>query len=366
MEEHHVHTEYFFPRIDNSFYYHDRYFDIHYPRDRNFRRAEGAPLRQQFEGKRIMAIIKPWQVIATTTPQNIYGNTSKVKREDLPRPAQPTLSDNDLRYYILQLESHITIDASGKREAGKSIALPVAWYEFYIVCNFTAALQLAPDMAKQIPIATRNHLDCIESAAANGKFDASAMRYAIDNASGVYDKNRQNRAASVRILVRQADGTDKGSCLPHSLRELFGILWNRGFMPSDCNAALRLLDKDGKLIDNSAPDDLDKLRELQAEGNDADHICAAFSGITNADRKLSLDKERAKHLGAPEDANSDDDTDAERRTDATTPTRAQSLQSEVATTSIDRQGVERAAEPTKPATVRKRDKSTNKGSIASY
>lgn len=311
-----------------------------------------------------MAIIKPWQVIATTTPQNIYGNTSKIKREDLPRPAAPTFDGDELRNYILQLESYITIDASGKREAGKPIALPVAWYEFYTVLNFTAALQLAPDMAKQIPIANRNHLDCIETAAADGKFDASAMRYAIDNASGVYDKNRQNRAASVRILVRQADGTDKGSCLPHSLRELFGILWNRGFMPSDCNVALRLLDKDGKLIDSSSPDDLDKLRELQAEGNDADHICAAFCGITNEDRKRALDKERAKHLGSPENSTGDDDGDgggAEGSTSTTTSSGAQSLQSEAPTSSIDGQRVERAATATEPPTVRKRAKTANKG-----
>lgn len=303
-----------------------------------------------------MAIIKPWQVIATTTPQNIYGNTSKVKREDLPRPAQPTLSGDELRNYILQLESYITIDASGKREAGKPIALPVAWFEFYTVLNFTAALQLAPDMAKQIPIANRNHLDCIETAAANGKFDASAMRYAIDNASGIYDKNRQNRAASVRILVRQADGTDKGSCLPHTLQELFGILWNRGFMPSDCNVALRLLDKDGKLIDAAEPDELGKLRELQAEGNDADRICAAFGGISNDDRKRALDKERAKHLGT--DA---DDDDAQRSTEATPPNGAESLQSEVATSGVDGQRAGKSAEPAMPNTVKKRSKTANKG-----
>lgn len=303
-----------------------------------------------------MAIIKPWQVIATTTPQNIYGNSPKVKREDLPRPAQPTLSGDELRNYILQLESYITVDASGKREAGKPIALPVAWYEFYTVLNFTAALQLAPDMAKQIPIANRNHLECIETAAANGKFDASAMRYAIDNASGIYDKNRQNRAASVRILVRQADGTDKGSCLPHSLQELFGILWNRGFMPSDCNIALRLLDKDGKLINNKEPNDLDKLRELQAEGNDADRICAAFGGISNDDRKRALDKERAKHLGAPEDA--------EGSTEPTTPSRAQSLQSEVATPGVDGSRASEPAAPTEPVTVKKRSKTANKGACA--
>lgn len=303
-----------------------------------------------------MAIIKPWQVIATTTPQNIYGNSPKVKREDLPRPAQPTLSGDELRNYILQLESYITVDASGKREAGKPIALPVAWYEFYTVCNFTAALQLAPDMAKQIPIANRNHLECIETAAANGKFDASAMRYAIDNASGIYDKNRQNRAASVRILVRQADGTDKGSCLPHSLQELFGILWNRGFMPSDCNVALRLLDKDGKLINDKEPNDLDKLRELQASGNDADRICAAFGGISNDDRKRALDKERAKHLGAPEDA--------EGSRDATPPNGAQSLQSEVATPSLDGSRASKPAEPPEPVTVKKRSKTANKGACA--
>ena len=314
-----------------------------------------------------MAFIKPWQVIATTTPQNIYGNSPKVKREELPRPACPKFENvADFANYVLQLESYITIDASGKREAGKPIALPVAWYEFYTVVNFCAALQLAPDMAKQIPIANRNHLDAIESAANGGKFDASALRYAIDNASGIYDKNRQNRAAAVRILVRQADGTDKGSCLPHTNEELFEILWKRGFMPTDCAVALRLIDKDGKLQhDADALGDIAKLRELQAAGNDADHICAAFDGITNDDRKRAMDKERAKHLGNNSDEGDtgttpcDDTTTCGREPSATRSTPA--LSDPIKSPCDNGRRIERPAETN---SVKKRSKTAKKGEIA--
>lgn len=315
-----------------------------------------------------MAFIKPWQVIATTTPQNIYGNTPKVKREELPRPDYPTFdSDADFCNYVLQLEPYITVDASGKREAGKPIALPVAWYEFYTVVNFCAALQLAPDMAKQIPIANRNHLDAIESAANGGKFDASALRYAIDNASGIYDKNRQNRAAAVRILVRQADGTDKGSCLPHTNQELFRILWTRGFMPTDCAVALRLLDKDGKLQhDADALTDIARLRELQAAGNDADHICAAFDGITNDDRRRAMDKERAKHLGNESEQGEPietprDDTPTRASEPSATPEGAPAL-SEPIESPCD--NGPRAKRPTSDTPIKKRSKTANKGEIA--
>lgn len=321
-----------------------------------------------------MAFIKPWQVIATTTPQNIYGNSPKVKREELPRPACPKFANRaDLANYILQIEAYITIDASGKREAGKPIALPVAWYEFYTVLNFCAALELAPDMAKQIPIANRNHLDAITSAASGDKFDASAMRYAIDNASGIYDKNRQNRAAAVRILVRQADGTDKGSCLAHDNKELFDIFWMRGLLPTDCAILLRLLDKDGKLQrDADALADVAKLRELQAAGNDADHICTAFGGVTNDDRKRAMDKERAKHLGNDSDeTDTSDPTTSDNSTpigstEATTPTTSgtDTLQQPTATPSDDEQRVEQPAKPTQPPTVKKRSKTANKGEIA--
>ena len=321
-----------------------------------------------------MAFIKPWQVIATKTPQNIYGNSPKVKREELPRPDCPAFpTDAEFCNYVLQLESYITIDASGKREAGKPIALPVAWYEFYTVVNFCAALQLAPDMAKQIPIANRNHLDAIESAANGGKFDASALRYAIDNASGIYDKNRQNRAAAVRILVRQADGTDKGACLPHTNKELFGILWKRGFMPTDCAIALRLLDKDGKLQRNAdALDDIAKLRELQAAGNDADHICAAFDGITNDDRKRALDKERAKHLGNGSEEGDTSatpcDNTATSASEPSEPSEPSPSQDRAPTlpepTGASRDNGRRAKRPTEPTSVKKRDKTAKKGEIA--
>lgn len=314
-----------------------------------------------------MAFIKPWQVIATTTPQNIYGNSPKVKREELPRPDCPTFPTSaEFCNYVLQLESYITIDASGKREAGKPIALPVAWYEFYTVINFCAALQLAPDMANQIPIANRNHLDAIASAANGGKFDASALRYAIDNASGIYDKNRQNRAAAVRILVRQADRTDKGACLPHTNKELFDILWTRGFMPTDCAVALQLLDQDGKLQhDADALQDIAKLRELQAAGNDADHICAAFDGISNDDRKRALDKERAKHLGN-DSADSDNSAtpcgDTPTSGNEPSPTRAATTLSEPIESPSDIG--QRTKRPTSDNSVKKRNKTANKGEIA--
>lgn len=317
-----------------------------------------------------MAFIKPWQVIATTTPQNIYGNSPKVKREELPRPACPKFqTSDDFANYVLQLESYITIDASGKREAGKPIALPVAWYEFYTVINFCAALQLTPDMAKQIPIANRNHLDAIESAANGNKFDASALRYAIDNASGVYDKNRQNRAAAVRILVRQADGIDKGACLPHTNEELFEILWRRGFMPTDCAVALRLLDKDGKLQrDADALSDVAKLRELQAAGNDADHICASFGGVSNDDRKRALDKERAKHLGNDSDEGDPSTTPCDdpttRGNESNTTSTATTLSEPIESHSDDEQRAGKHFKPTNPPTVRKRGKKANKGEIA--
>ena len=314
-----------------------------------------------------MAFIKPWQVIATTTPQNIYGNSPKVKREELPRPDCPTFKHpSEFANYVLQLEAYITVDASGKREAGKPIALPVAWYEFYTVVNFCAALQLAPDMAKQIPIANRNHLDAIESAANGGKFDASALRYAIDNASGIYDKNRQNRAAAVRILVRQADGTDKGSCLPHTNEELFRILWTRGFMPTDCAVALRLLDKDGKLQhDADALADIAKLRELQAAGNDADHICAAFDGISNDDRRRAMDKERAKHLGNQSEQGEPIETPCDDTTQSgpipsptsTAPTLPEPIKSPC-------DNGQRARQTTSDTSVKKRSKTANKGEIA--
>lgn len=315
-----------------------------------------------------MAFIKPWQVIATTTPQNIYGNSPKVKREELQRPDCPKFqNDDELCNYILQLEPYITIDASGKREAGKPIALPVAWYEFYTVVNFCAALQLAPDMAKQIPIANRNHLDAIESAALGGKFDASALRYAIDNASGIYDKNRQNRAASVRILVRQADGTDKGACLPHTNAELFAMLWRRGFMPTDCAIALRLLDKDGKLQhDADALQDVAKLRELQERGLDADHICTAFDGITNDDRKRALDKERTKHLGHDSDADNTSTTPCDNSTpsasDTSTTSAAPALSGPIESPSDDEQRVGKSVSAS--PSVKKRSKTANKGEIA--
>lgn len=314
-----------------------------------------------------MAFIKPWQVIATQTPQNIYGNSPKVKREELPRPDCPAFDTSaEFCNYVLQLESYITIDASGKREAGKPIALPVAWYEFYTVVNFCAALQLAPDMAKQIPIANRNHLAAIESAANGGKFDASALRYAIDNASGIYDKNRQNRAAAVRILVRQADRTDKGACLPHTNEELFEILWKRGFMPTDCAIALRLLDKDGKLQhDADALGDIAKLRELQAAGNDADHICAAFDGISNDDRKRALDKERARHLGNSSEADDPcttpfDDTTASGK-DPSATSRTSTLSEPIESPCDNGQQAKRT---TSTAAVKKRSKTANKGEIA--
>lgn len=148
------------------------------------------------------------------------------------------------------------------------------------------------------------------------------------------------------------------------------MLWTRGFMPTDCAVALRLLDKDGKLQrDADALGDIAKLRELQAAGNDADHICAAFDGITNDDRKRAMDKERAKHLGNESDESdtsttpSDDTTTKGSSPSATsaTPDRAPIL-SEPPTAPCD--DGQRATRTTSDNSVKKRSKTAKKGEIA--
>ena len=146
------------------------------------------------------------------------------------------------------------------------------------------------------------------------------------------------------------------------------MLWTRGFMPTDCAVALRLLDKDGKLQrDADALQDIAKLRELQAAGNDADHICAAFDGITNDDRKRAMDKERAKHLG-----NDSEEGDTGTTPCDDTPT-SENDPSETSTTPIlsepitsprdNGQRASKTAEPDKPETVKNRSKTANKGEI---
>ena len=137
-------------------------------------------------------------------------------------------------------------------------------------------------------------------------------------------------------------------------------------MPTDCAVALRLLDKDGKLQhDADALRDIAKLRELQAAGNDADHICAAFDGISNDDRKRALDKERAKHLGNDSD---EGNTDTTPRDDTTpsgnepSPASAAPTLSEPIASPCD--NGRRAKQPTQPASVKKRSKTANKGEIA--
>ena len=144
------------------------------------------------------------------------------------------------------------------------------------------------------------------------------------------------------------------------------MLWKRGFMPTDCAIALRLLDKDGKLQhDADALADIAKLRELQAAGNDADHICAAFDGITNDDRKRAMDKERDKHLG---NASDEGDLSTTPRDDTTTrgnepsPTSAASALSEPTKSHSDIG--QRAARTAGDASVKKRDKTAKKGEIA--
>lgn len=140
-------------------------------------------------------------------------------------------------------------------------------------------------------------------------------------------------------------------------------------MPTDCAVALRLLDKDGKLQhDADALGDIAKLRELQAAGNDADHICAAFDGISNDDRKRAMDKERAKHLGNnSEESDSSptpcNDTTASGNEPSQTsePSRETTLSEPTKSPSDNGQ---RAKRPTSDTSVKKRSKTANKGEIA--
>ena len=144
------------------------------------------------------------------------------------------------------------------------------------------------------------------------------------------------------------------------------MLWKRGFMPTDCAIALRLLDKDGKLQhDADALADIAKLRELQAAGNDADHICAAFDGITNDDRKRAMDKERDKHLGNKSDEGETSTTPCDDTTASASepsPTSAASALSEPTTAASD--NGRRAKRPAGDTSVKKRNKTANKGEIA--
>ena len=147
------------------------------------------------------------------------------------------------------------------------------------------------------------------------------------------------------------------------------MLWTRGFMPTDCAVALRLLDKDGKLErDADALGEIAKLRELQAAGNDADHICAAFDGISNDDRKRAMDKERAKHLGNNSDegepgATPCDDTPTRANDPSETPSGATALSEPTQSPSDNGQRASKTAEPDKPETVKNRSKTANKGEI---
>ena len=144
------------------------------------------------------------------------------------------------------------------------------------------------------------------------------------------------------------------------------MLWKRGFMPTDCAIALRLLDKDGKLQhDADALNDIAKLRELQAAGNDADHICAAFDGISNDDRKRAMDKERAKHLGNTSEEGDPVTTPCD---DTTTKGSSPSTTSAAPTlsepTKAPSDNGQRAKRPTSDTSVKKRNKTANKGEIA--
>ena len=137
-------------------------------------------------------------------------------------------------------------------------------------------------------------------------------------------------------------------------------------MPTDCTVALRLLDKDGKLQhDADALGDIAKLRELQAAGNDADHICAAFDGITNDDRKRAMDKERAKHLGNDSEAVDTDTTpcdDTTTKGSSPSATSAAPALSEPIESPCDDE--RRIEQPTSTASVKKRSKTAKKGEIA--
>lgn len=138
-------------------------------------------------------------------------------------------------------------------------------------------------------------------------------------------------------------------------------------MPTDCAVALRLLDKDGKLQhDADALADIAKLRELQAAGNDADHICTAFGGITNDDRRRAMDKERAKHLGNESEEGEPietprDDTPTRASEPSATPEGAPAL-SEPIESPCD--NGRRAKRPTSDTPIKKRSKTANKGEIA--
>ena len=138
-------------------------------------------------------------------------------------------------------------------------------------------------------------------------------------------------------------------------------------MPTDCAIALRLLDKDGNLQhDADALEDIAKLRELQAAGNDADHICAAFDGISNDDRKRAMDKERAKHLGNQSEEGEPsttprDDTTASASEPSASPERAPALSEPIESPCDNGQ---RAKKPTESTPVKKRSKTANKGEIA--
>ena len=144
------------------------------------------------------------------------------------------------------------------------------------------------------------------------------------------------------------------------------MLWKRGLMPTDCAIALRLLDKNGKLQhDADALGDIAKLRELQAAGNDADHICAAFDGITNDDRKRAMDKERAKHLG-----NESDEGDTVATPCDNTTTRASEPSATIGASALSApieapcDNGPRAKRTTSDTSVKKRNKTAKKGEIA--
>ena len=137
-------------------------------------------------------------------------------------------------------------------------------------------------------------------------------------------------------------------------------------MPTDCTIALRLLDKDGKLQrDADAIGDIAKLRELQAAGNDADHICAAFDGITNDDRKRAMDKERSKHLGNDSEEGDTGTTpcdDTTTKGSSPSATRSAPALSEPIESPCD--SGQRAKRATSTDSVKKRSKTAKKGEIA--
>ena len=96
----------------------------------------------------------------------------------------------------------------------------------------------------------------------------------------------------------------------------------------------------------------------------ADHICAAFDGITNDDRKRAMDKERAKHLGNQSEEGEPIETPCDNTTasgnEPSQTSAAPSLSEPIKSPGDNGQRAER---PSEPPSVKKRNKTAKKGEI---